>query len=264
MFRRTAVLSAQEVAFDEPALTWPPPAANDPVVLSPEPFGGVLRPSPTLSRTSRRGFWGGIAGAAAAMAMITAAALLAVGRFGGPAPSVVASAITPEPVKLNVASAIELAEGIRALRSQMQAVQAPVSTVTQVSISSADKAAAVEQGVIARSNTAAPPLSPDIPAAEPASTRRGPAAEDVSALLDRAKRLIAVGDIAAARRLAEYAAAGDDGHALFALAETFDPRQLARWHVRGVRADAEKARVLYRRALEHGIPSAGERLSTLP
>ena len=83
-------------------------------------------------------------------------------------------------------------------------------------------------------------------------------------MLERVRGLITAGDIASARRLSEYAAAGGDGDALFALAETFDPVQLARWRVRGVRGDLEKARALYQRARDRGVADAVGRLTRLP
>ena len=82
-------------------------------------------------------------------------------------------------------------------------------------------------------------------------------------MLERARGLIATGDIAAVRRLAEYAASSGDGRALFALAETFDPGQLARWRVRGIKADVEKARALYGQALAAGMEEARERAARL-
>jgi TPR repeat protein len=102
------------------------------------------------------------------------------------------------------------------------------------------------------------------PAIEAAASQTKMTGDEIRAMNARAKGLIAIGDIAAARRLAEYVAAGGDGGALFILATTFDPKQLARWRVRGVRADIERARDLYRQALQRGVAEAQNHLAALP
>jgi len=89
-----------------------------------------------------------------------------------------------------------------------------------------------------------------------------PSAE-AAGLLRRARELIDVGDIGAARLLLERAAATNDGSALFALAETYDPAALARWRVQGVRPNVDRARMLYQRALDRGVGQAQERLAGL-
>jgi TPR repeat protein len=67
--------------------------------------------------------------------------------------------------------------------------------------------------------------------------------------------LLAAGDIASARLFFERAAnAGDAGSAL-GMAKTFDPRELARAGVRGVKGDQAKADYWYQRA--HSLAETG-------
>ena len=281
MSRHFAVLTAQEVQSDEPTLSWPPSAANDPVVLSLEPFDGALRTSPpAVLRASNRWRLSGLVAAAGVMAIIAAVAtIVIVGRYSSPDARLSTTAalvtITPKSAasvtihsgeRGNAGDSAELAMGLSALRSQMQAAaHASEATATpHVSIASAEEPSAGGQPITEISSIAVSAPNQVAPTVEAAAPKIGLSVEAVSAMLDRAKRLIAVGDIAAARRLAEYAASGDNGNALFALAETFDPKQLARWHVRGVRADIERARDLYRQALQRGVADAQTRLAALP
>jgi TPR repeat protein len=61
----------------------------------------------------------------------------------------------------------------------------------------------------------------------------------------------------------ERAASGRSGEALLRLAKTYDPVMLTRWHAVGVKPDAEKARELYRQAVELGTSDAPETTATL-
>jgi hypothetical protein len=72
-----------------------------------------------------------------------------------------------------------------------------------------------------------------------------------------------LGDIGAARVVLERAAADDDGIALFALAETYDPAVLSEWGTFGTKGDPAKARELYTRALATGVAGAKDRLDSL-
>src|SRR5215207_283357 len=99
--------------------------------------------------------------------------------------------------------------------------------------------------------------------AVPASPAGRPDPAEVSGLVRRAYELIGRGDIGGARLLLDRAVSANDGTALFALAETYDPAVLARWRVWGVGPDAERARSLYQKALERGIAQAQERITAL-
>ena len=113
---------------------------------------------------------------------------------------------------------------------------------------------------------AAPPstdLEKSPTSAEPSSTR-ALISSQIAEYVARARRLLALGDIAGARLLLEPAAAQDDTNALFALAETYDPLMLTRWRVIGPRPDGAMARMLYERAAKRGHAEAAARLSGQP
>lgn len=269
MGRQAAALRVQDF---EAKLPWPPAPANDPVVLSPEPFDGALRASssPQVIPAGKSRRTGLIAGLAFACLIAATAATLIVGRIGLPANPVAASvagvAETDRPgteqLSISSTAAVDLSEGLSALRSQMQAA---VQKAEPVSTHMLRPGSTVEAGMVEQPAAAS---TAEVPAASPTmgavSSPIGPSTTEVGATLERTRGLIAIGDIASARRLAEYAAVGGNGDALFILAETFDPAQLSRWRVRGIHADVEKARTLYRRALERGVADAGERLTHLP
>jgi TPR repeat protein len=81
--------------------------------------------------------------------------------------------------------------------------------------------------------------------------------------MGRARQLIEQRNIIAARSMLERAA--DSGHptALFALAETYDPNQLAAWGTVGTQGDPAQARELYQKALAGGMTDAQARLTAL-
>jgi TPR repeat protein len=64
------------------------------------------------------------------------------------------------------------------------------------------------------------------------------------------------GDISSARLLLERAMSAGDAKAAFLLAQTYDPRALRAWNVRGMRGDPDRARELYARARQSGFASA--------
>jgi TPR repeat protein len=82
----------------------------------------------------------------------------------------------------------------------------------------------------------------------------------VTGHLARARDKVRQGDIVAARRLLELAAEGSHPDALFALAETYDPRVLAEWGVVGTKADPAMARKFYEKAASRGANGTGARL----
>jgi len=86
---------------------------------------------------------------------------------------------------------------------------------------------------------------------------------EAAAYIARARTKVQQGDIAGARRLLERASAGDEGDALFALAETYDPRMLAKWGVLGTKPDLSLAKELYSKAASRGAQGAKERLLAL-
>ena len=81
--------------------------------------------------------------------------------------------------------------------------------------------------------------------------------------MDRGDEQLAEGSVAAARLL--YTRAAEAGHAqgALSLAATYDPNELARLKVVGIRPDVEAARAWYRKAQALGAPLAAERLRRL-
>lgn len=102
------------------------------------------------------------------------------------------------------------------------------------------------------------------PAAAPPDARlRNEHAAELARLTTRATGLLGQGDIGAARVVLERAVELGSAQANFALAETYDPKVLAKWGAYGTRSDATKARELYARAEAKGIKEAKERLDAL-
>ena len=88
-------------------------------------------------------------------------------------------------------------------------------------------------------------------------------AETLAALMARARSLMTVGDIAAARLLLERAANAQDATAAFVLAQTYDPAVLGTRDTRSITADAAAARDWYLKAAQLGSAEAQRRLTQL-
>ncbi len=88
-------------------------------------------------------------------------------------------------------------------------------------------------------------------------------ADTLAALMTRAKSLLALGDIAAARLLLERAANAQDAPAAFLLAQTYDPAVLGVRDTRSITPDPVMARDWYRKAASFGSADAQQRLTQL-
>jgi len=88
-------------------------------------------------------------------------------------------------------------------------------------------------------------------------------AKTLAALMTRAKSLLALGDIAAARLLLERAANAQDASAAFLLAQTYDPAVLGLRDTRSITPDPVMARDWYRKAASFGSADAQQRLTQL-
>jgi hypothetical protein len=115
-----------------------------------------------------------------------------------------------------------------------------------------------------RDQVAAIPVEPraEKPAARPAVKRQIPPAEE-EALMKRASEFIENADIAAARLIYEALAFKGSAQAAFAMGQTFDPEFLRNFPVGGLKADVEKAKKWYKKAVEMGSPEAQNRLAAL-
>ncbi|WP_441258331.1 hypothetical protein AB7008_01680 [Bradyrhizobium sp. 521_C7_N1_3] len=102
---------------------------------------------------------------------------------------------------------------------------------------------------------AAPPAPPP-----PARTLD---ADTLAGLMTRAKNLLKIGDIVAARLLLERAANAQDATAAFLLAQTHDPAVLGTSDARSIAGDATVARDWYQKAAALGSTEARQRLAQL-
>jgi septal ring factor EnvC (AmiA/AmiB activator) len=105
-----------------------------------------------------------------------------------------------------------------------------------------------------------PPVSSGNQNPEAARNRPPPPSPEEGRLLARAETLIREGDIRGAQLLLARGLASGSARAAFLLAQTYDPRQLSSWGVRGIPGDAAKAQELYVRAYTGGVSEAKERL----
>jgi TPR repeat protein len=88
-------------------------------------------------------------------------------------------------------------------------------------------------------------------------------ADELAGLLKRARSLIAIGDIAAARLLLERAAGAQEASAALLLAQTYDPAVLGAPDMRSITPDPAMARDWYRKAAQFGSPEAQQRLAQI-
>ena len=110
-------------------------------------------------------------------------------------------------------------------------------------------------------------LKSQVPAARAGNEAAAPPktldAETLAALMTRAKSLLTLGDIAAARLLLERAANAQDATAAFLLAQTYDPAVLGVRDTRSITPDPVMARDWYRKAASFGSADAQQRLTQL-
>jgi hypothetical protein len=108
-------------------------------------------------------------------------------------------------------------------------------------------------------------LKSQVPAARTGNEAAAPSktldAETLAALMTRARSLLALGDIAAARLLLERAANARDATAAFLLAQTYDPAVLGVRDTRSITPDPVMARDWYRKAASFGSAAAQQRLT---
>jgi hypothetical protein len=104
-----------------------------------------------------------------------------------------------------------------------------------------------------------PPASPPRPATVAPAT----SPEMLQVLIRRGDEMMAVGDISAARRLYERAAAAGSGRAATAAGRTYDPEFLASIGARGIAGEPAVARSWYQKAAELGDEEGRARLSRL-
>jgi hypothetical protein len=111
------------------------------------------------------------------------------------------------------------------------------------------------------------PVVPAVREAAPPPREAAPArridADELAALLKRAKGLLEIGDITSARLLLERAADAQEAEAALMLAGTYDPQVLGSQDLRSITPDSATARVWYQKAAELGSADARRRLGQL-
>ncbi|UPT96167.1 hypothetical protein J4G48_0045245 [Bradyrhizobium barranii subsp. apii] len=165
-----------------------------------------------------------------------------------------ASANTPAMTQSSLKDS-DRATNTRLASADTQVLPAP-STPSREAIATAYQTALQAQ---APTPAPAPVAAPPAPT-PPAKTLD---ADTLAGLMTRAKNLLRIGDIVAARLLLERAANAQDATAAFLLAQTYDPAVLGTSDARSIAGDATVARDWYQKAAALGSAEARQRLAQL-
>ena len=178
-------------------------------------------------------------------------------------PQRVASVAAPEPrIAAPEAQAVYRSRPAEAAAAA-PAVAAPAAPATAYSSQpSREEIQAAYQSAMKGGQVAAvAPVAPPPQAAAPAVRRMDP--DELAGLLRRAKSLLAVGDISAARLLLEPAADAQEAEAALMLGTTYDPLVIGNQDMRSVTPDPAMARQWYQKAAALGSADARRRLSQI-
>jgi hypothetical protein len=147
------------------------------------------------------------------------------------------------------------------VRSVTTVAVAPTAVApTRAEITTAYQSAIQGRAPATAAPAAATPAAPAPPAAPPA---RKLDADELATILNRAKGLLAAGDIPAARLLLERAADAQEPSAALMLAQTYDPDVLGAQDSRSITPDPAMARAWYQKAAQFGSPDAQQRLAQM-
>jgi hypothetical protein len=177
------------------------------------------------------------------------------------------AATKPDSAKLTT-SDTQLKNPKDAARLSAPASQTPaVRSVTTVAVAPTREeiTTAYQSALQSRAPAAAAPAAA-VPVAAPpvaASPARRLDADELAALMKRAKGLIAIGDIASARLLLERAADAQEASAALLLAQTYDPVVLGAQDTRSITPDPAAARTWYQKAAQLGSSDATQRLAQM-
>jgi hypothetical protein len=174
-------------------------------------------------------------------------------------PSAPPAAAQPNPTQLT-ARDIQLKDPVRL---SAPANQTPgVRTVTTVAVAPTREeiTTAYQSALQGRAPAAATPVAATPVAAPPA---RKLDADELATLLNRAKALLAAGDIPPARLLLERAADAQEPSAALMLARTYDPDVLGTQDARNIIPDPATARAWYQKAAQLGSADAQRRLAQM-
>lgn len=218
----------------------------------------------------------GVGALLALFSMDSVRAVIFNASLGGAEPAQLAAAVQPEaaPPPQRVAAPVAKVD-FPAPADTPSARRAPSAAMALASPSRDEIAAAyqsaVKTNVVAvepaiREAAVAPAPAPAIRETAPpkridAAPARRIDAEELAALLKRAKGLLAIGDITSARLLLERAADAQEAEAALMLAGTYDPQVLGSRDLRSVTPDPATARRWYEKAAQLGSADARRRLS---
>jgi TPR repeat protein len=174
------------------------------------------------------------------------------------------AATRPDPAQLT-ARDTQLKNPKDAARVSAPASQTPaVRSVTTVAVApTREEITSAYQSAL---QSRAPAAAAAVPVAAPplaASPARRLDADELAALMKRAKGLIAIGDIASARLLLERAADAQEASAALLLAQTYDPAVLGAQDTRSITPDPAAARTWYQKAAQLGSSDATQRLAQM-
>jgi hypothetical protein len=221
----------------------------------------------------------GVGALLALFSMDSTRAVIFNSSLGGTEPAQLAVAVQPESVPPQRVAAPVAKVDFPAPPDTPSARRAPTGAMALASPSRDEIAAAYQSAVkthvvavepatreAAREVAAAPPLTArdSVP---PKRIEAAPArridADELAALLKRAKGLLAIGDITSARLLLERAADAQEAEAALMLAGTYDPQVLGSRDLRSVTPDPAIARRWYEKAAQLGSADARRRLSQI-
>jgi hypothetical protein len=180
------------------------------------------------------------------------------------------AAAQPEPTKLT-ANDIQLKDPARLAAPFNQTVGARSVATLAVAPpaegpSRADITSAYQNALQGRTPAAVAPTAVAPAAVAPApvaSSVRKLDADELATLMNRAKSLLAAGDIAPARLLLERAADAQEASAALMLAQTYDPGVLGAQDLRSITPDPAMARSWYEKAARMGSSDAQQRLAQM-
>jgi hypothetical protein len=179
-------------------------------------------------------------------------------------PSAPPAAVQPNPTQLT-ARDIQLKDPVRLSAPANQTAGVRSVATVAVTPTREEITTAYQSALQGRAPAAAAPAAAAPAAAAPvaAPPPRKLDADELATLLNRAKGLLAAGDIPPARLLLERAADAQEPSAALMLARTYDPEVLGTQDARNIIPDPATARAWYQKAAQLGSADAQRRLAQM-
>ncbi len=184
-----------------------------------------------------------------------------------------AARIGPIPTPISATAPVREPSGAEAEREAAQAklaeAMARFANTAPKATEPAAQLAAPAPAEVTREPDPPPALARAIePEPAPAAKAMRPALPPLSEtdkrrLDDKMAQAIRDGDIYGARLILEKLIESGDARALLNLAETYDPKGLARLNAKGVKPDVARARALYTQAQDNGVAGARAKLEAM-